>query len=121
MRVPVTILIEPSALRVDEEGEIRVGATRVTLESLVADFSRGATAEQIAHDFPSLSLAEVYAAVAYYLKHQAELDAYLSQREHSADQFRRDNSKLYPCSIRQRLLTRHMSQAGHSDAPTPGR
>jgi hypothetical protein len=39
----VTTVAEPSPLRVDEGGTIRVGATRVTLDTLIAAFGAGAT------------------------------------------------------------------------------
>ena len=51
-------------LAADSGGVLRVGGTRVTLESLVHCFHEGATAEEIALRFPTLELADVYSAVA---------------------------------------------------------
>ena len=48
------------------------GGTRVTLEAIVAAFSDGATAEEIAQDFPAVSLSDVYAVISYYLRHRSE-------------------------------------------------
>ncbi len=42
------------------DGVIRVGGTRVTLDSLVAAFLNGATAEEIGHQYPSVALADVF-------------------------------------------------------------
>ncbi len=46
---------------------MRVAGTRVTLETVVAAFCHGATAEQIAHDYP-LELADIYAVITFYLR-----------------------------------------------------
>lgn len=72
-------------LREDEGGTIRVGGTRVTLESVIADFHRDATPEEIVHDFPVLKAADVYLVIGYYLANRAEVDAYI-QRQHEEGQ-----------------------------------
>ena len=51
---------EPVPVAVDADGVARVGGTRVTLDTLVAAFEQGATAEEIAQQYPSLGLADVY-------------------------------------------------------------
>jgi len=53
-----------SVLRVDDRGAIRVGGTRVLLDLIVAAFNAGQSPETIADEYPSLTLADVYAAVA---------------------------------------------------------
>ena len=59
----------------------RVGGTRVTLDIVVRAFNRGATAEEIVQEFPSLQLPDVYQVIGYYLKHSAEFAAYFEKRE----------------------------------------
>jgi len=60
----------------EREGVLFVGATRVTLSSLIGAWqTEGYTAEEARPAFPSLTLAQVYGAIAYYLEHQAALDA----------------------------------------------
>ncbi|HEY8325897.1 MAG: DUF433 domain-containing protein [Ktedonobacterales bacterium] len=59
--------------------ELRTGVryvrgSRVPLESLVWLWRDGQSAETIHEAYPTLSLAEVYGALAYYLDHQAEVD-----------------------------------------------
>ena len=44
----LTIATEPIPLRMDSDGVVRVGKTRVTLDTVVAAFVEGATAEEIA-------------------------------------------------------------------------
>ncbi|MGH2501021.1 MAG: DUF433 domain-containing protein [Ktedonobacterales bacterium] len=59
--------------------ELRAGAryvsgSRVPLESLIWLWREGQSAETIREAYPTLRLAEVYGALAYYLDHQAEVD-----------------------------------------------
>ena len=67
-------------LTVDAHGALRIGNTRVTLETVLAAFADGATAEEIVQQYPSLHLADVYSVIGYYLRHTSEIDAYLQQR-----------------------------------------
>ena len=60
-------------LRIDEGGAIRVGATRVSLLSVLMAFQSGSTAEQILHSFPSLDLTDIYAVISYYLANRDDL------------------------------------------------
>ena len=64
--------------------------SRVTLDTLVAAFKKGNTAEQIQDSFPSLSLRQIYGAIAYYLDHQEDVEAYLEERQTEADAIRRE-------------------------------
>ena len=68
---------EPAPIAVDADGVVRVGSTRVTLDSVIYAFRKGATPEEIAQQYPALSLVDVYGAVAYYLRFQDETDAYI--------------------------------------------
>ena len=52
-------VIEKIPIETDEDGVIRVGNTRVTLETLVSAFNHGSTAEEIVYQFPVLNLADV--------------------------------------------------------------
>lgn len=69
---------EPIPLKIDPDGVIRISKTRVTLDTVVTAFREGATSEEIREQYPSLQLADIYSAIAYYLRHQAEVDAYTS-------------------------------------------
>jgi len=63
------------------DGNIYVGPSRVTIDSVVINWQAGLTPEQIQASFPSLSLAYVYGTIAYYLEHQDEIDAWLREGE----------------------------------------
>lgn len=100
-------------LRTDNEGVVRVGESRVSLASIVADFHRGGTPEQIVQNFDVLSLEDVYAVVAYYLQNQAAMDALLDAERKVDNQIQQDTEARFPQSgIRDRLLQRMEAQDG---------
>lgn len=91
----------------DADGVVRVGATRVTLDTLVAAFDAGATAEEIVQQYPSIALADVYSVIAYYLRHQSEIQAYITQRRQQAAEIREQNEQRFdPSGVRDRLMAR---------------
>ncbi|MDN5747131.1 MAG: DUF433 domain-containing protein [Pseudonocardia sp.] len=88
---------EPMPLLAGRDGVVRVGATRVTLDTVVAAFDGGATAEEIAQQYPSVDLADIYAVITFYLRARARV----------AMQVRADNeARSDPVGIRDRLLAR---------------
>lgn len=98
---------EPVPLSRDAHGVLHVGLSRVTLDVVVGAFREGATAEEIAHQYPTLDLADVYAVISYYLRHQEEVKAYLSHRRDAAATIRRQNeARVDPSGVRDRLLAR---------------
>ena len=56
-------------------GGLYVAGSRVSLASLIYGFRDGDSPEKLQQNFPSLSLAQVYGALAYYLGHPAECEA----------------------------------------------
>lgn len=91
----------------DASGVIRVENTRVTLDSVVYAFREGASAEEIVERFPAITLTAAYAAITFYLQNQAEIDAYLVQREAEAEQIRSHfESRPDAKQFRERLLAR---------------
>ena len=94
-------------LQEDDQGAILVENTRVTLDTVVFAFRAGSTAEEIAERFPAISLSAVYAAIAFYLQNQAEIDAYLERRRTEAEQLRQQiESRPGAKEFRDRLLAR---------------
>ena len=80
-----------------------VAGTRVSLDSIVYAFRRGASPETIRNSFPVLTLEQVYGALTFYLSKQQEIDDYLqrSEAEYEAarlanhEQLRQDNPELH--------------------------
>jgi len=98
---------EPAPLTTDAVGTVRVGATRVSLDTVVACFGEGLSAEEIVEQYPSLKLGEVYSVIGYYLKHRDEVDRYLAERDELAARIRAENeSRFEPAGVRARLLAR---------------
>lgn len=62
-----------------------VKGTRISLDSVVYAFHRGVSPESIVQSFPLLTLEQVYGAIAFYLAHRAEIDAYLAAEEEAFD------------------------------------
>lgn len=83
-------------LQPDEQGTIRVGGTRVTFETVIADFHRGATPEEIVHNFPVLRVADVYFVIGYYLANRAEADAYIQRQNAEGERIRRQWEAEHP-------------------------
>ena len=105
----------PVPLVVDPDGAIRVGGTRVTLDTVVAAFERGATAEEIAQQYPSLLLADVYEVLGYILRHQARVASYLAERSARRSAARLENERRFdPQGVRARLLARREPSAAHA-------
>lgn len=109
-------LIEPEPqlvpLRPAGAGRLNVGPSRVSLDSVIYAFEEGETPEGIVDRFPSLELADVYQAVAYYLKHPGQVKAYLAKQEQGADNFLGRSEKQFgPSSeLRARLLARRSAK-----------
>jgi uncharacterized protein (DUF433 family) len=103
----LTLAAEAPPLTADEHGTVRVTGTRVMLELVVRAHQRGMTPERIAERFDTLTLADVYAVVGYYLRHRAEVDEYLRRREAEADELRRRiEATQRPFPTRAELLAR---------------
>lgn len=104
----LTFESETAPLRYDEQGDIRVGDSRVLLDLVVHAFEGGATPETVVQMYPSLNLPDVYGAIAYYLRHRAKVESYLCQREERAEEVRKsiESRQEDVSKIRERLLRR---------------
>ena len=88
-----------------EEGVIRVGKTRVTLDAVIADFQRGSSPEEIARHYSALDVSDVYLVIGYYLRHRDEVDAYIVEQERLADEARKAYEADHPDDpVQQRLI-----------------
>ncbi len=98
---------DPIPVSPDADGVFRVGGTCVTLDTVIEAFHEGMTPEGIAEQYPSLSLADIYAVIAHYLKHRDEVEAYLQRRREQAAEVRKENETRFdPAGVRGRLLAR---------------
>lgn len=86
----------------DEHGVAWItGANTKVIEVVLDKTAWGWSPEEIHEQHPHLSLAQIYAALAYYYDHQAELDVDIAKRRHEADELARAISDP---TLRQKLL-----------------
>ena len=78
------------------DGVHYVQGTRISLDSIVYAFRDGSSPESIREDFEGLTLAQVYGAIAFYLDHQADVDAYLLERKRQWAELERQGTPPSP-------------------------
>ena len=71
-------------------GQLRIAGTRVTVNQIAVWYLQGYTAEEIADQYPHVSLAQVYAALAYYHTNRQEVEDALAQERAQAERFEQD-------------------------------
>jgi hypothetical protein len=95
---------EQLPIRTDADGVIRVGDTRVTLDTLVAASTPGRPPRRSCSSILG-HLASAYSVIAHYLRHRAEVRAYLALCQHDAALVRRESERRFdPAGVRDRLL-----------------
>jgi len=110
----MSVVVSTSEIKLTktEVGVLRIGDSRVSLDTVIIAFSQGATPEQIVEDYDSLELAEVYAVISYYLQNRDEVEDYLARRKVERGKLRRQiESRSNPQGIRERLLARRRNSA----------
>jgi len=75
-------------VRADEYGVLRIGATRVSLDSVVYAYRQGHAPEAIHQQYSTVSLEEIHGALAFYLANRDEVDCYLQRQQQAWDQLR---------------------------------
>ena len=94
----------------DEDGVFRVGGTRVRMDTVITAYQHSGTPEQIHVKYPSLSLADIYAVLAYYLQHRTEIETYLTERRRLMQEAEQEIEARFPSAgVRERLLARRKS------------
>jgi uncharacterized protein (DUF433 family) len=111
MSAPEEFQLTSPPLRWDEAGGIRIGSSRVTLDSLLATYHNGSTPEEIAIQYSVLRLEDIYSTIAYYLNHRQEIDTYLEKRDRQAQQIRQELTQKHSLGdLRQSLLARQLQK-----------
>jgi uncharacterized protein (DUF433 family) len=117
----MSLPIDPDSvpLATDETGTIRIAKTRVTLDTLIERFRAGESVEELTEAFPVLNTADIYAVLAYYLRHRDEVDRYLAEQARQAEAALAalgDHHQPWP-TVSARLEAR--KDAGANDASLP--
>jgi uncharacterized protein (DUF433 family) len=105
------------ALRIDEGSTIRVGNSRISLDLVVEQYENGMTPEAMVRAYDTLELADVHAAIAYYLRHREEVRAYLKRRMEESEALRARIEAERPRVSREELMARRRAKE-KADAPT---
>lgn len=92
------------------DGGYWIAGSRISLDSIVYAFLRGASPESFAQSFPLITLEEVYGAMAFYLAHQAEVDAYLRQGKAEFEELRKQAREANPLLYKKLEEARQRSQ-----------
>jgi uncharacterized protein (DUF433 family) len=74
VQLPIPFVAQPPPIQADDAGVLRVGGTRVRLETVINAFNSGSTAEEILLKYPSLNLTDIYAIITYYLWSREEVE-----------------------------------------------
>ena len=104
----IVLKAEAPPLRRDTSGGLRIGNSRVLLELVIHAFEEGATPETITQRYPAATFADIYSVLAYYLRHQEEINVYLVEREQKAEGVRDriESGQQDLVELRKRLLAR---------------
>ncbi len=78
------------------DGGYWITGTRVSLDSIVYAFLRGAAPESVAQSFPILKLEEVYGAISYYLSNRVEVNSYLREHDREFEALRAQAQRANP-------------------------
>lgn len=92
------------------EGSYRVVGSRVCLDSIVYCFREGLSAESIGESFPTLTLEQVYGAIAFYLANQPMVDEYLREGERLSDELQAESRQRNANLITRLRRARHENQ-----------
>ena len=96
--------IEPPPFLPDAHGILRVGGTRVTLETLLGYYTQDASIEDLHRGFPTVPLSELHAVVCYYLRNKAELDVWLAFEASEWNRLRAEDEAAHGGAERRRVI-----------------
>jgi uncharacterized protein (DUF433 family) len=86
----------------ERNGGYYVTGTRVSLDSIVHCFQEGLSPEAILGEFDTLTLAQVFGAITFYLENQPVIDAYTMRQQERFEATRRAAAPL-PDELRRKL------------------
>lgn len=85
-------------------GKPRIAGHRIRVEDVVIWYERlGNSPSEIVSQHPGITLADVYAALAYYHDHQDEIRKDIEARERFVAEMERE----YPSNLAEKLKSRH--------------
>ena len=103
----------------ERDGVLYILGNRVPLESLVWQWREGHSAEEIQEAYTTLSLAEVYGAIAYYLDHQDDVNRRMAEGAATFEAQRTEAQAAEPerdAALHQRLAQARARQSASTPA-----
>jgi len=92
-------------LEVVAPGVIRLKGHRIGLEHIVERYLDGYSPEQMAEDFPGVSLEQIYVTITFYLRHRTAVEAYIAGLDAQAEAaYRAWAANPSPATLRLRAL-----------------
>ena len=103
----------PDIFDIDPDGAIRFKGHRLRLIDVAARFEEGHSAEGIVADYyPTLSLAQVYRAIAFYLENEQEVRAMIAKNAQAVEQLKAGASPTPSLAdLRRRLEAKRRAEA----------
>ena len=77
-----------------KSGTPHIAGTGVTVRTIVRWYKLGMSAEEIAAEYPHVSLAQVYGALAYYHANRVDMDAHMAAEEAESDRIEQEHLRL---------------------------
>lgn len=103
----------------ERDGEYYAARTRVPVGVIVAAWKRGDAPARIVEQFPSLSLADVYGVITYYLDHERELEAHFARLRDEYEQARQAARAEHPTlysDLQERIDAIRRTPSGDADS-----
>ena len=77
-----------------KSGTPHIAGTGVAVRTIVRWYKLGMSAEEIAAEYPHVSLAQVYGALAYYHANRVDMDAHMAAEEAESDRIEQEHLRL---------------------------
>jgi uncharacterized protein (DUF433 family) len=100
-----------------EPDVIRIKGHRLGIEDIVELYEQGYSAEQIALEYPGLTLEEIYATFAYYLHNKAEIDAYMVRLQQIVAESIREYERQEPPEVVKRIRALREAKTTYHTTP----
>ena len=94
----------------DEYGVLRVTGTRVHVHYVLWQYMQGKTPEEIIGCYTTLTLADVYAVLAYYLQNREEMDEFYRKAEEAEERAFEELRANNPNPLFERIRARYEAQ-----------
>ena len=96
-----------------DDGRAMIGGTRIKVENIVACHRDGMDAKAIkAESYPSLTMGQIYSALAYYCDNKALVEALVEEGDRYVEKMRAKLDPYQPGRRERLLARRHNPMAG---------